>query len=167
MRTFLGLEIDTALSDRIHSWRIRSLPPIGRPVDPSNFHITLAFLGEQNEDSLERLCRYCDRISPSPIELVLDSYGYFPRPRVYWLGPAHQVEQLRYLHREIRKACRRAGIRLDKRPYQPHVTLFRKCDGRPPQPTEEPDFLLSCLGFALFESVSTPGGVRYHVLQKW
>ena len=88
MRTFLGLEIDTALRDQIHSWRIRSLPPIGRPVDPSNFHITLAFLGEQNEDSLERLCGYCDRISPSPIELVLGQLrllstatGILVRPR--------------------------------------------------------------------------------------
>ena len=167
MRTFLALEIEPAIQHQISTWRSHTLPPVGKAVDPTNFHITLAFLGDTNEQTLESLCFGCDRVAIRSFELHIDTTGYFPRSGVYWIGPYEVPEALESLHKNLRKTCRKAGIKIDKRRYHPHLTLFRKCSARPPLPTEVPRFLLDFNGFALFQSTTGAKGVNYRILHRW
>jgi len=60
MHTFLALELPATTAMQIADWRDRQFGPVGRPVPPANFHITLAFVGALSERALERLCLAVD-----------------------------------------------------------------------------------------------------------
>jgi 2'-5' RNA ligase len=60
----------------------------GRPVPPENFHVTLAFLGQQPADLLDDITAVARGIRIGDLELGLDKLGYWPKPRVVWLGPS-------------------------------------------------------------------------------
>jgi len=60
----------------------------GRPVPPHNYHITLAFLGNQPSALFDEIVAAGRRVTASPMELCLDTFHCWPRPRVFWFGPA-------------------------------------------------------------------------------
>ena len=168
MRTFFGLELTADTTLQIADWRDRQLAQAGRPVPPANFHITLAFVGELTEAALERLLQSMDdwRIpaTVSADELLLDRTGYWQKPGIYWLGPTRWPQSLNELAQKLRNLATGVGARLDRNPFQPHVTLYRNCDTAPPAPATAPAIMLAYEGFALFESKRGRRGVSYHPL---
>ena len=169
MRAFFALDIAVERQYAIEKWRANALPPnLGRAVPPANFHITLHFLGEITARQFALLCIAANEITPPRIELRLNTPGYFPKPGIFWLGPAEVPPALPELARALRKACRKAGVAANaRRRFEPHLTLYRNCRARPPLPSAPPCFEISCDGFALFESRAGGKGVRYHVAQRW
>ena len=167
MRLFYALELDDSVRSAIENWRSSALPAIGKPVPPANFHITLLYLGEVGERDLEKLLYETDRIQAPTINLSLDKSGYFPRPKVYWVGSETVPAPLLSLVKDLKRCARKVGLKVDKRPYTPHVTLFRKCLARPPLPAHDISQHLSFSGFTLYESVSGAGGVRYEPVARW
>jgi 2'-5' RNA ligase len=73
---------------------------------------------------------------------------------------------LQTLESALRTGLQQAGIALDPRPYQPHLTLFRKVN-QLPRDLPEPDFDWPISDFRLVESLTHPEGVRYQSLQSW
>ena len=167
MRLFYALELDDSVRSAIENWRSSALPAIGKPVPPANFHITLLYLGEVGDRDFEKLLYETDRIQPPAISLRLDKSGYFARPRVYWVGSEAVPAPLLSLVKDLKRCARKVGLKVDKRPYTPHVTLFRKCAARPPMPAHDIFLELSFTGFTLYESVSVHGGVRYEPRASW
>jgi len=171
MRLFFALELPADLTLKIAAWRDRALPPAGRPVPPANFHITLAFLGEVPERRLDRLCSDVDgalaeRAAPGG-ELRLDQVGYWPRPRIYWLGSRQWPEALGELARRLGGIGAALGDQRRRDRFQPHVTLLRGCDTPPPAPADAPDFTLEYCSFCLMESRQGRRGVSYHPVAGW
>ncbi|MDD9857339.1 MAG: RNA 2',3'-cyclic phosphodiesterase [Gammaproteobacteria bacterium] len=167
MRAFLALDIPPPIQHAIERWRDRQVVAAGRAVPAANFHITLHFLGDITPRQLERLCLDAGRIRAQRFDLVLDQPGYFPRPGIFWLGPGQVPGALTDLAAALRRVGRKAGIAAPRKPFQPHLTLFRNCRARPPLPTGNPDFHLPCDGFTLFQSVTGHKGVRYQPLHRW
>lgn len=171
MRLFFGLELEQDTALQISDWRDRQFSGIGRPVPPANFHITLAFIGELGAHRLERLYQAVDRLlvdRPLPGgTLTLDHTGYWQKPGIYWLGPRSWPEQLGTLANRLQGVTSAVGAKRDKRRYQPHITLFRRCEDAPPAPAEPPSMALEYSDFALFESRNGKQGVSYHPLQYW
>ncbi|MGR3985003.1 MAG: RNA 2',3'-cyclic phosphodiesterase [Gammaproteobacteria bacterium] len=167
MRAFFALDIAVARQYAIEKWRAHALPRLGRAVPAANFHITLHFLGEINARQFELLCIAAGEIAPPRIELRLDTPGYFPRPGIFWIGPARIPAELPQLARALRRAARKAGIARAHRRFEPHLTLYRNCRARPPLPAPPPCFDIACDGFALFESRGGEKGVRYQVMRQW
>jgi 2'-5' RNA ligase len=171
MRVFFGLELDAATSLQVADWRDRQLPCSGTPVPVANFHITLAFVGALADPAIERLCLSVDawlaRSTPPGATLRLDRTGYWPRPGIYWLGPAAWPEHLTRLAQKLNTLASAVGAKRDRNPFQPHITLFRHCVWAPPAPTINPDFAMVYRQCALFESRQGRYGVSYHVLQDW
>jgi 2'-5' RNA ligase len=171
MRVFFGLELDCKTTLQIADWRDRQLRATGRPVPAANFHITLAFVGEIRESDLERLCLSVDQWlarSPAPgAELELNQTGYWHNTGIYWLGPSEWPQGLSLLAEKLRNLSTAAGGRRDRNTFQPHITLFRRCDASPPAPAVIPDLNLAYQHFALFESRQGRHGVSYHVIQDW
>jgi 2'-5' RNA ligase len=59
---------------------------------------------------------------------VLRSVGAFPqpaRPRVVWAGVAEGAAELKDLQGRVDRELAREGFASDRRPFVPHVTLFR------------------------------------------
>ncbi|MYS09121.1 RNA 2',3'-cyclic phosphodiesterase [Streptomyces sp. SID6041] len=91
------------------------------------WHLTLAFMGEVDEELLPelsvRLARAAHRTPPFPLRL--HGGGHFGR-RALWAGVAGDLDELRLLAERADAAARRAGIPMEEhRRYQAHLTLAR------------------------------------------
>jgi len=172
MRTFFGLELPADVIMQIADWRDRQFGAgTGRPVPPANFHITLAFVGEINPASLDKLCETVEtgvaRGAFTGGQVLLDITGYWAKPGVYWLGAETFPAPLSQLAQRLRQLVTNAGARRDRKPFLPHVTLFRNCTAAPAAPAEPPAFSAVYQHFTLFESRQGKSGVSYHPLQHW
>ena len=168
MRAFLGLEPDAETKLAIAAWRNKAFPTFEHPVPASNFHITLTFLGHisaPQQDKLEELLNNVNDTSAFKVEL--DLLGYWPKPKALWLGCTNTSQQHLQLVNKLNSCAQNAGISLQKRPYQAHLTLVRKCSDNPPAPLIPPNFSWQTQAFHLFESCSTTKGVVYNIRKTW
>lgn len=124
IRAFLALPLPDPLLHRLtilqHTLRLE------RPVPPENLHLTLAYLGEQQEPKLEELHLFLTaRALPMPV-LHLDGLGVFggnkPRNIHARLRPD---PRLKALQARVVQAARDAGLALERRKFVPHITLAR------------------------------------------
>jgi 2'-5' RNA ligase len=101
-----------------------------RWTDPAQWHLTLTFCGEVDEetaaDLTERLARAAGR--HAPMELRLSGAGAFSRParaHALWIGIAGDVDALGRLADSTSAAARRCGIPVEGRRFRAHLTIAR------------------------------------------
>ena len=96
---------------------------------PEQMHLTLAFLGEQPVEAMERLeaaAAPCGALKA--FEASLEGAGAFPSPRrahVLWLGIQQGSSELSALAARLCSGLRAAGFELEDRPFRPHFTVAR------------------------------------------
>lgn len=125
-------EAETALAD------IRGELPDLRWAPAERMHLTLAFYGDVDERTAERLRERLARATAryGVLALELAGAGAFPSPgkaRVFWLGVQGDTEPLVRLAGSLGAAGRRVGLEVDERRYRPHLTVGRArrpCDVR-------------------------------------
>ena len=100
--------------------RLREAGVSGRYLDPSNLHLTLAFIGEWPEDITSFLPAVV-----CPFPMVLSRLGIFPEAKVLWAGP-EPSEELNRLAEQVRRILTEKGIPYDPKEFNPHITLVRK-----------------------------------------
>ena len=92
-------------------------------------HFTLAFLGEQPPEALERMYAAAEPCSAQkPFEAALAGAGAFPNARrahVLWLGITDGATELIELATRLCSGLRAAGFELEARPFRPHLTVAR------------------------------------------
>jgi 2'-5' RNA ligase len=98
-------------------------------TNPDNIHITLAFLGDTEDDQIriisETMKDKCEGFGK--FELIIKGSGVFKSindPRVIWAG-IEPSEKFNCLNGLIKSGLKIAGIRLEERPFRPHLTLGR------------------------------------------
>src|SRR5256884_8852114 len=131
-RTFIAQEqvqsLQRYLGEIIHRMA-QDLPGL-RWVDPAGIHLTLAFLGELNDQQLAEAIRAAElsaRSIPS-FEYRLshpDIFGSPRQPRVIWIGVEEPVGNLQLLHHQLNLELAQRGFEIDTRPFAPHLTLAR------------------------------------------
>ena len=161
-RLFFALWPDAALREGLVQRRRVLEARFSKRVPDHNLHLTVLFLGDQPADRLDAIEDAADAIRSPAFELLLDRLGWFKRARVVWLGGA-APEAGRSLVAALERSMGGLGLDFDRRPWVPHVTLFRKIgDGRnlpPVAPLAWP-----VREFSLIESIpSRP----YQVLRTW
>lgn len=165
-RLFFALWPDDAIRSALAA-ASQNLPiKTGRHVPPHNLHITLVFLGSVSSVTRARIEQAAEPISIPAFDLVLDKLGWWPRPQVVWLGASAIPEPLRELVTGMSEEVRRYGLKLDERPYRPHVTLKRKINRLPELGAVDP-ITWNVRSFSLVQSQSAPSGVIYQVLRSW
>jgi RNA 2',3'-cyclic 3'-phosphodiesterase len=109
--------------------RLSDQVPAPRWVGRDAQHVTLAFFGEVPETVVPALT---DALGAAlvvpPVHLRLASAGTFPArgaPRVLWVGVDGDVAALAALAGAAADAARSVGVPVDRRPYQPHLTVGR------------------------------------------
>jgi len=131
-RTFIALQLDESLQrflGEIIRRMVRELPGL-RWVDPAGIHLTLAFLGELDDQQLAEATQAAElstRLIPS-FEYRLSHPGIFgsPRqPRVIWIGVEEPAGNLQLLHHQLNLELAQRGFEIDTRPFAPHLTLAR------------------------------------------
>jgi len=176
MRIFFALDLPPSVKQDIADWRDRSFRGLlagatARAVPAGNFHVTLAFVGEVPQYDLDRLCcsvdQLLDRASIGTDNLAFDELGYWQRQGILWLGPKHYPHAVVQLADRLKGLATRVGGKRDNKAFQPHITLFRRCEMPPPPSLEPPEFKLEFEEFTLFESKQGKRGVDYYPLQHW
>ncbi len=102
-------------------------------VHPQDYHITLAFLGSAEFSRMERLKKALRPViaGHEPFTLQINDMGTFGRPdapRILWAG-VEKSDQLKRLRDSVYETCQEHGFNLDKRPFNPHITIARKWTG--------------------------------------
>lgn len=98
---------------------------------PENLHLTLKFLGETAEESIQGIMKEVSLSveEVAPFRLVFDRTGIFGSrydPRVIWIGNHLDAQQpVVALANKVLDACARAGFERDRQNFVPHLTLGR------------------------------------------
>jgi RNA 2',3'-cyclic 3'-phosphodiesterase len=128
IRAFVGIPLPGAAADALEA--AQAGIPAGRVVPYDNFHVTIAFLGEQPRPVLEDVHHALDSVRVPGFPLRIEGLGMFggARPRVLFaeVAPEPGLSQLR---RKVLRAVHEAGIALSRERFHPHVTLARFGDG--------------------------------------
>lgn len=101
--------------------------PAAKWVVPEQLHLTLSFLGEQEDATTNRLITELKSIRASSFDLSFGQTGSFPNqrhPRVLWVG-IRPEPLLNSLAEKIMLSLTFCGIPPEDRPYSPHITLAR------------------------------------------
>ncbi len=128
IRAFVGVPLPRAAADALEA--AQAGIPAGRIVPHDNFHVTLAFLGEQPRTVLEDAHDALDGIRLPGFMLRIEGLGMFgaARPRVLFAEVAAEPG-LAQLRRKVLRAVHEAGIDLPRERFHPHITLARFGDG--------------------------------------
>jgi 2'-5' RNA ligase len=169
-RLFLALWPDDAtrnqLADVQSRFRRNERLKKAKPVPVENLHITMHFLGAVSEDVHDTLDGLLASVNARSSELIIDRWGYFPRPKVLWLGAKTAPEPLTDLVRQTESCIQQCIEGYEQNRFVPHITIFRKAR----HPVEVDDFQpieWNIDRFALVESDTRPEGAVYTVLKEW
>jgi 2'-5' RNA ligase len=130
IRAFIAIEIDPQIVRQISvvvtdlKFRIADI----RWVSQTNFHLTLKFLGDIEENKIAPISQALElALRPFPrFTINAKGLGVFPdlrRPRVLWVGL--EGKKLLELASKIETALDPLGFLPEKRRFQPHLTIGR------------------------------------------
>jgi len=133
MRLFIALDIDEDIRRRIARFMdgIRGFAPETRWVEPESLHLTLKFIGELPENTVDGIKHELETIHAETAQLQFRGYGFFPTvksPRVFWLG-VEAGPQLAALAAAVDASVSSLGIPKEDRAFSPHLTLARGAVG--------------------------------------
>lgn len=131
MRLFIASSFEPAFTDGLKLVSSYARDNAGRDtvkwVDPSNFHITYAFLGDMADPAAARKGLDAGLEGAAAFNISLGGFGVFPsarHPSVLWVGIGEGTAELRELARKLSEGLAAAGIVFEDR-FEPHVTLGR------------------------------------------
>jgi 2'-5' RNA ligase len=165
-RTFIALEMNDIQQHHLTGVirQVALLLPSVRWVNPASIHLTLAFLGEIDDQQLADTLQATEtvaRMVPS-FSYSLSHLGIFgsPRqPRTIWMGidePADTRGVLRHLHHLLNRELAQRGFPVDDRPFSPHLTLARLKTSLPPDEQQQLQSLLKSKQEGIASSGSYP-----------
>jgi len=174
MRAFLAIPVPEAAVPALAA--VQGALEVGRPVPPENWHLTLAFLGDQPTEALKRLDATLGELAAPAFAMRVRGIDILkPRaPRLLFAG-VERTEALTHLRKRVRAAVRAAGIELPRERFRPHVTLARFPRHMTVLETQRIAGVLQAWGnldagtlpvtqFALYRSHLRPDGPVYEVL---
>ena len=102
-------------------------------VTKTNYHVTLKFLGEIDDDRVTTVIRQLQaaKVGSTAFDVQLRGSGAFPHPgapRVLWAGIEQGATELGSLHEMVDDALAGVGYPQDPRSFHAHVTLGRVRD---------------------------------------
>ncbi len=182
MRLFVAAEVPAELRQRLVELqeRLRDVPLALRPVGPAGIHLTLRFIGEVGQESLESiraaLAAPADASLPR-FTLRASGLGVFPErgvPRVLWVALEGELDAATRLAAAVEAALVGCGLAPEVRPFNPHLTVARvrgaqrgDWRGGLARLSEVSLGELAVDRYHLYQSQLGPGGAAYRKLATW
>ena len=163
MRLFVGLGLSGEARESLHH-AVSSLGVRGRMTEPGNYHLTLAFLGEHDENikPLEKVLADAAR-SCAPFSLSITGLGFFGRRSSAILhARLANSAPLQTLADTVHARLTQAGELYDGKPFAAHITLARQADLTDINlQTPLPQIAFPVDRLALYHSARVEGILRY------
>jgi 2'-5' RNA ligase len=161
IRAFIAVELPEGLKKELTELEVqlkKNSPPVVRWVDPSSIHITLKFLGEISEDSIDELMLAIEEAARGiqPFKLQIREVGAFPgldRAQVLWVGVKGDVDKIAQLQKRIEANTEQLGFPRETRAFTPHLTLGRVRDEARPGDRQRLGKLLMDTTFSALHNV--------------
>lgn len=179
IRAFIAIVIDPQVIRQIARAIARLKPQLTgiRWVQQTNFHLTLKFLGDIDEEKIEPIAQALQRhVHPfSCFAINAKGLGVFPgvnRPRILWVGL--EATGLPALASSIEGALESLGFERDTKAFKPHLTIgrWRRFDGSSQALGKELELWhehefgrFKVREVVLFQSVLKPDGAVYTPLK--
>jgi 2'-5' RNA ligase len=171
-RLFVALELPPSVRRQLAAVAAQlGEDPSLRAAPARNLHLTVAFLGERDQEAASRMAA-CVRASrprlPRMSAQGLGAFAAHGEVQVVYAKVGGDLVALHALADAVAQAARALGMALDPRPYVPHITLARSRSGR-----GDPRARMAALdgqaqiagfestGLVLLASVQAPEGSRY------
>jgi 2'-5' RNA ligase len=184
-RTFISIALPSQITRHIagHLEALRgdqNYEPIfqnGRMMPSDQWHITLSFLGDQEDNSIANIVNTLKKVNEAidVPEIAFENISYGPpgkNPRMLWLTTTKETSrELGAIKLMIEDALDEIGIRYDReyRDFHGHITLVRFSRSDIPLPSIALPIRLafSPKGFSLMESHLARSGAEYDILQEF
>jgi RNA 2',3'-cyclic 3'-phosphodiesterase len=175
-RMFLALDLPEDARERLVRWRgvILDGRRDVRPVRPEALHVTLVFLGWQDEAAAERIAEAAFGALPAAPIPRLAATGVRPVPprnaRLFALDLDDEDGRATALQAAMSDSLEAGGwYRPEKRPFWPHITLARVKRGErrvapPPDEPPPPHDAFDAGVVTLYRSTLRPQGALYEPL---
>ena len=140
----------------------------GRAARAENLHLTLAFLGNVPQERIADVAGIGAKAAEAaaPFLLTLGALGVFRDAGVAWAGPQTIPAELRRIFDALRASLHDAALPTERRGFNPHVTLARRCRRGLAVTVVAPlDWRVDAI--ALMASETLPEGARYRELALW
>ena len=129
-RLFTALEVPEDVAEALSTYR-GGLSG-ARWIDVENYHVTLRFLGDIDEEVAQEAAYLLGQVRRAPFEVTIEGLDAFggdrPRALIARIAPSPAIVELQAEHERL---MRRAGLPSEKRKFAPHVTLARLRDASP------------------------------------
>ncbi len=131
MRAFVAIPAPRVVKDQAEQVRVqlaRANPDV-KWVEYVNYHLTLKFLGDVDEQQLARIRERLRQVSEycPPFYLKVNGLGFFPnkrKPRVVWMGLDGDLDKAEFLAERIDVYLQDIGFEPEKS-HRFHITLGR------------------------------------------
>lgn len=137
------------------------------PIAAENFHITLSFLGNTKERTLEQVTDLFYPLSMSPFKIEIGAPIFFSKGKILALSITKGISELLELQSDIERQLNSiTHFNLTKKNFKPHISLFRNIE----EPIENlSQFQTSSMvdSISLMESVQSKKGVKYITIEEW
>jgi len=137
----------------------------GRAVYRGNWHVTLVFVGEFQEERIPALQRAVSAIRVEPFRLRFNMLSFWRRPKIAALETRTVPPELTRLVEQLHAAVSQFDVAPEEHAYRPHITAVRAAKPFEPLQLARP-LELSFSSFELVESDSTRGEVTYRPLKQ-
>ena len=135
VRSFVAVDLDDPeIKNRITKAQ-QDLEQTGaslKIVHPELMHLTLRFLGEIPQPTVQRVIEAMGELRFSPFEVVFSGVGVFPNIRrisVVWIGITRGQERLAEIFQQLEPKLRQLGLPPDNKGFSPHLTIARVRSG--------------------------------------
>ncbi len=123
-RLFAGLEIPAPVASVLSG--LRGGLSGARWIDPSDYHITLRFIGDIGFRMAQDIDSLLADVRRMPMDIRIAGLDVFGGDRPHaLLATVEPNRQLMELQAEVERLIRACGLEIDRRRFQPHVTLAR------------------------------------------
>ncbi|MEM0159539.1 MAG: RNA 2',3'-cyclic phosphodiesterase [Candidatus Micrarchaeaceae archaeon] len=127
MRSFIAIEIPEEIKNKIVAVSSAINEQGIAHTSKAAMHITLQFLGEQDERGIESAKAALASVDVEPFDISLRGMGFFePRfIRIVFINVESADNKIVWAYSKIAAALSRMGVSFDKKEYVPHVTIMR------------------------------------------
>ena len=174
-RLFTAIDLPPADADRLAVFCESLDPPFDARWTPrGNFHITVRFIGDVDDERMPAIKEALAAIEAPPVPIRPTGLGVLPsrrHPRVLTVR-IDRTDALDTLYEGVQDALASVGVDRERRSYKPHVTLARMDDPAPRavhsfhSSIDQDELPLSNFvadRLLLYESTLTPEGAQHEI----